>query len=58
MDRLFQASTDFGPFKKGNLVVLDDSQPDQLGWINTGYLHEIKPEETGSGEDQGAHRAG
>lgn len=50
------ASTDFGPFKKGHVVLLDDLRPEDAGWIQTGYLHELK--ESDGGDGQGAHRAG
>lgn len=37
MDRAYYAITDFGPFRKGQVVVLDE----QDGWARTGYLHEL-----------------
>jgi hypothetical protein len=54
MERLFVADTSFGPFVKGHLVLLDDTDPVQRGWIDTGYLREIKEPDSGN---EGADRA-
>lgn len=36
--QVFYAITDVGPFRKGQVIVLE---PDDLGWANTGYFREL-----------------
>jgi hypothetical protein len=37
MEKAYYAVTDFGPFRKGQVVVLDQ----QDGWVRSGYLREL-----------------
>lgn len=54
MERVFVVETDVGPFKRGHVVLLDDTDSVGAGWINTGYFQEIKEP---AGGDEGADRA-
>lgn len=53
-ERVFVVSTDVGPFGKGHVVLLDDADPTDAGWINTGYFHEIEEPTRGA---EGSDRA-
>lgn len=54
-ERVFVVSTDVGPFGKNHVVLLDDAEPVDAGWIATGYFHEI---EEPAGGNQSPDRAG
>lgn len=54
MERVFIAQTDFGPFERNHVVLLDDAKEVDRGWIETGYLKEIGVDDGGP---EGADRA-
>jgi hypothetical protein len=41
VERAFWATANVGPYREFQVVVLDDAKPDDLGWINSGWLREI-----------------
>lgn len=53
-ERVFVVSTDVGPFGRNHVVLLDDADPTDAGWIATGYFAEIEEPPRG---DEGADRA-
>jgi hypothetical protein len=51
MIKAYYATHNAGPFKEGQVVLLDGDRQEDAGWVDSGYLKEIKdPEPRGTEE--------